>query len=312
MTACDIPLSAFGLAMKHLIPTLIVLSCTFFPMSRLAAAETSPESVAQAYLAARSKVGFKALCDFVHPEAAEQFKQMILDFYVLNDREAERMRFQTFGVDATRAAVRSLNAVEFTCKVSGSTDAEFRQRGLKIDRGALLGTVNEGDITHVLVRTGYAMADDAVTELETLSLKRDAGRWKLLLPVQWQRLHATSKAMVERMAAARTSTNFDADESRYVASRTFAKVAEVCVRHGVASAARFDSALARWRVAHQAEISRGEASMRAEMKGKLVGFDVLAQNMGNSDAEYLTLLSPAVRAEKCQDALTELDGERTR
>lgn len=154
----------------------------------------SPQWVAREYLESVRERGFSAAADFMHPDEMDRFKSMLIPVFLAESEAGGRALMNaTFGRDARMADVRLADPADFLRRFARVMSARIPDRPTDYDRQWVLGAVEEGERTHVLVRLS---SDVGIGErLEVVSLLPFEGDWKLILA---PKLEAAIRALAQR------------------------------------------------------------------------------------------------------------------
>jgi hypothetical protein len=136
-----------------------------------------------AYLNALKDGGFGAAPAYLHPQALERFKTLVMPR--LDQEQARGTRTllnATFGRDASFAAAKAADPADFMTRFVRVVIARDPQAAPRFGTLTPLGVVAEGDRLHVLVRLGSAVGEPgAEGRVEVVSLLPDGKTWKVLL-----------------------------------------------------------------------------------------------------------------------------------
>ncbi|HEU0013273.1 MAG TPA: nuclear transport factor 2 family protein [Longimicrobium sp.] len=162
----------------RLLPLMLVLAVL---PARLAAQDT-PERVVQRYYEAIKAGDYAATAAMMHPEALDQIKTMFTSMAAaFADQDPDEME-QFLGV-RTAADLEKLPAQEVFARMLKSTvgaQEELRQV-LATAEVTVLGSVPEGETSHVLYRNKMSMMGMEMNQVQVASVKRHEGQWKVLL-----------------------------------------------------------------------------------------------------------------------------------
>jgi hypothetical protein len=138
---------------------------------------------ATAYLNALKDGGFGAAPAYLHPQALERFKTLVMPR--LDQEQARGTRTllnATFGRDASFATAKAADPADFMARFVRVVIARDPQAAPRFATLTPLGVVAEGDRLHVLVRLGSAAGEPgAEGRVEVVSLLPDGKTWKVLL-----------------------------------------------------------------------------------------------------------------------------------
>ncbi len=168
------------------------LSCTLLlalALSSGAAARTAepaaaalPEAVVESYTKALQAGDYLKSTDFMHPEALEKFRGMVLPLVESVGAESASLLPLFKGV-ADVAALKKLSPAEFFASFLGGLTAANPAVLAALSSGSMaaLGSVAEGEMLHVVCRTSLGFEGIKINKMNVVSLKRAAGNWRVLL-----------------------------------------------------------------------------------------------------------------------------------
>ena len=188
-----------------------ILLCALFLVLSLsgAAAQTakpaaapavpSAESVVQSYMETMKAGDFQKSAELMHSEALEKFRTLLLPLVEAAEKaKAEESLLSLFKGVPDLAALKKLSAAGFFASFFGGlTEANPTIKdALASGSITVIGSVPEGETLHVVCRTSAAAEGISVVKMEVMSLKRDAGNWRVLLSGEMEGLaQALSKSM---------------------------------------------------------------------------------------------------------------------
>ena len=145
-----------------------------------AAAQETPEQVAERYLASMKARDWAANAALVHPAELDSIKSAFMDV-ARSDTSTAGLRaiFQV----GSAAELQALPPVQVYARFVGST-VGAQEEMLRFLQGAtfkVLGHVDEGDSTYVVYRVSGTAAAGAVSQVTVMSLRRDGAGWKTRL-----------------------------------------------------------------------------------------------------------------------------------
>ena len=166
---------------------------------RPAAAQATPEQVADRYFRVTQAGDWPAAAAMMHPRALDSFKSMFVDLAAADDDGEVFPR--VFGVSAAELDDMPPPVVyaRVVGRIQGLQDglAEMmRQASFTV-----LGHVQEGDTAHVVYRLNTRVMNASISQTSVVSMLRDGGEWKPLLNADMQNLFATLRAMTQHEAA---------------------------------------------------------------------------------------------------------------
>lgn len=140
---------------------------------------------ARDYLEAVRARGFAAQADFLHPQELQRFRDRLLG--VLESEEAAGNRallYATFGRDASLLQARLAEPKELAARFARVMAVRMPDQPVGFDSLEVLGTVEEGDTAHVLVRTLTESGEQTLEDLRIVSLRPHRDSWKVLMSPQ--------------------------------------------------------------------------------------------------------------------------------
>ena len=143
----------------------------------------SPEGVVLAYITAIQKDGPAATVPrFTHPDECARFKAI---FMPAIRADAGKSSVKTLGRKMSLKEIEDMRPVDFLTAYLESKD--LRVDGLKLSPPKFLGSVREGEILHLLVRTEKIQLDGLPSnKVDVLSLKPFGNSWKLMLSWEFE------------------------------------------------------------------------------------------------------------------------------
>jgi len=179
---------------------IVALLMTVMGMASAMAAEQIPADVRAAvndYTSAMQKSGVGSAAKYMHPEALDQFKQMILGSMTATGFGAAEVR-RTFGESATVDSVRAMPAGEFMEKLFANSQANDLMKHLLSNE--IIGAVREGELWHVITRSRVEVAGSRMTTISVTTLKRDGSAWKALLASTSEPIPGANSSDVDKTA----------------------------------------------------------------------------------------------------------------
>lgn len=168
--------------MRHLPLRALLVLLAIASMSGSAYGQSSPEAVAEAYVAAIRMRGMPAAVDYIHPDELRRFKDMLLPLFADTDSPAGlSLARAVFGPMTSVEAVARMDPESFMRGFMRFLDRQMKVLETKIGDVRILGAVREGDTVHLVIRNSTAAAGVQVTQLEVVSLRPYRDTWKLLL-----------------------------------------------------------------------------------------------------------------------------------
>ncbi|MEM9594087.1 MAG: hypothetical protein AAGD06_07480 [Acidobacteriota bacterium] len=166
--------------------SIALLAVPAFPQADAAALE-GPEAAASAYFTSLQNEGMGSIVDHMHPEELGKFKAMLQPVFEAAARIGDRgILDMTFGPEATIEEVQGSSPAQFMASFMRIIEAQLGGQGLNFDEIEVLGTVPEGEVSHVLTRVKVGAAGVYMTKLEVISFRRDGDRWGMMLTGQME------------------------------------------------------------------------------------------------------------------------------
>lgn len=145
---------------------------------------SSPESVVQAYVAAMKAGQYAQTAEFMHPEALEKFRTMMLPLVEASAGTDEEKGLLAFfrGVKDVEALKKLSPAEFFAAFFAGLAESSpGMKEALSSASTTVIGSVPEGDVIHVVSRTSVGVEGIGLSKMEVVSLKRAGEDWRVLL-----------------------------------------------------------------------------------------------------------------------------------
>jgi hypothetical protein len=171
---------------QHLLSLAIaIVACLANPVF----AQSSPEAVAVAYVAAIKSDGFAAAADYIHPDELERFKGMLAPLLAdAKSPSAQSLAKAVFGPQATVESAAALDPLSFMRGFMDFVDGQLKGVDMTFGDVQILGAVPEKEAVHLVERNTVGAAGVQVTQLEVMSLKPYQDTWRLLLSGQMEGL----------------------------------------------------------------------------------------------------------------------------
>lgn len=144
----------------------------------------TPELTVRSYFAALQKRGVESMAEFMHPDEARRFKDLLMPIYEFEASAQERHLLDaTFGADASLEKIKAAPPADFMRALAKLMAAQTAELAISLDAIDVLGSVPEPDkgLVHVLSRVQAGAMGIVVTKLDVTSLKLHDGRWKMML-----------------------------------------------------------------------------------------------------------------------------------
>jgi hypothetical protein len=164
-----------------------------------ALAQESPEAAVRDYLAALPERGLSAAPDYMHPEELVRFKAMLLPIFQPDGAPNHRQLIaEIFGAEETSQSVSSMTPAAFMRGFLRVGDRQLAKIGMRLEPSEVVGSVPEGEIVHVIVRTRTRASELKTTQLEVVSVKKDGSSWKLMLSGRYEGMAEAFRAQSRR------------------------------------------------------------------------------------------------------------------
>lgn len=158
----------------------VILGALALGMPRVAAAQETPEQVAERYLATMKASDWAGNAAMVHPAELDSLKAAFMDV-ARSDTSTAGLR-ALFNV-ASAAELQALPAAQVYARFVGATVGQQQEMRTFL-AGAVfkvLGHVAEGDSVYVVYRVTATGAGGAMSQVTVMSLRRDGAGWKTRL-----------------------------------------------------------------------------------------------------------------------------------
>ncbi len=142
--------------------------------------DTQLETLARDYFASIQNEGIGAIAGALHPDALEEFRDMILPIFEA-EAESGQPNFTNavFGGPKNIDEIRALDSESFISAFMDFLGQQMQNLNVKFDRIEILGSVAEGPDRHVLARVTVGAGEISVTEMEVLSYTPYEDTWRL-------------------------------------------------------------------------------------------------------------------------------------
>ncbi|GAB2898430.1 hypothetical protein GCM10027046_30350 [Uliginosibacterium flavum] len=165
----------------HAFRSLLFAFTLMLPVASFGATQT-PEDACRTYYTALQEQGLGVVPEYMHPDELARFKSMLMPIFQTkpNSKDKEFMA-AVFGASATPTTVAALPPVELMRAVMRLVSKKMDAVNISFDSVTILGSVTEGDLAHVVVRSKIGSGDFSMTKMEVVSFKPDNSDWKLML-----------------------------------------------------------------------------------------------------------------------------------
>jgi hypothetical protein len=171
----------------------VVILWVVFPATSGAVDAGQAPLVAQQYLEAVRAEGFSAEARFMHPEELARFQQLVVPAFEAEQAEGSRVLLNaTFGRDAAVLDARLADPEDFMRRFARVMAVRMPDQHVGFDELQVVGSVEEGEKMHVLVRLRTLSEKNPLDELTVVTLLPDGEEWKLTLSPE---LEAAARSM---------------------------------------------------------------------------------------------------------------------
>ncbi len=179
---------------KLLINTLLVTIALFVGVAH---AQATPEQAAVTYFEAIKNDGVEVAPRFIHPKELERFKSMLMPLFMEADTAGNTSPV-FFGKKMTSAEISAMPAEDFMAGFLSVVGTQMKGAKINLGETAVIGTVKEGDIVHVLTRSSAGNDDFKLTKVEVISMILDGDAWKLMLSGEMEGLAQALKSQFQK------------------------------------------------------------------------------------------------------------------
>lgn len=160
-----------------------------------AKADETPEQVYEKYFSTVKHDGIAATADLIHPDELLRFKQILSPILESGDKQTRSAQIQDlFGKDATLESIKNMPAVDFYRGFMKIADAQSKSMNMSYGDTTVIGSISEGEVTHLVTRSTVKTGGFSLTRQEVISLKPYQGSWRLLLAGKLERMGQDIKA----------------------------------------------------------------------------------------------------------------------
>ncbi|AVP96520.1 hypothetical protein C7S18_04595 [Ahniella affigens] len=164
------------------------------------AQDESPEQVAEAYGAALKTSGMSGATEFMHPDELERFRASLAPVLAIEPGLGEEVRKGIFGPEMTAASMSAMSAETFMKGCLGFADKQMKATNTELVSMEIIGSVPEGEITHLVTRGEVRAGAMTLTSMEVMSLKHYGKTWRLLLSGKIEGMAEMIKAQIQAHA----------------------------------------------------------------------------------------------------------------
>lgn len=179
--------------MKKLIMGLC-LSCAL--LTQYSFAGQTAEDVTAQYLTAVNQKGLPGTVQYFHPDELNKFKSAFVS--VFENTQNKEMIQAFFGKNISVSELKKMPADLFTEQMFGTLSKILKTEDIHFDDSKILGSVQEGELKHLLVRQFAHMNSMEFSSVQIVTLKPYQDSWKLMFS---DKLDTMVKAMQAGLAA---------------------------------------------------------------------------------------------------------------
>ena len=150
------------------------------------ASEESPVQVVERFHAAFMKQRWLALTAFLHPEDLANAQQALLSQFSDDNRTTRKQIEELYGDGMTVAKLRGVSPEEWINPILAAMNRSLDRSGLKVLALDVLGSIEEGELRHVLYRWQSEAPQMRMSQVEVRTLRQYKGAWRLLSPMDLQ------------------------------------------------------------------------------------------------------------------------------
>lgn len=186
--------------MKNFLRALLLSLATFTAPVFADSASATPEQTMRAYFTALQTRGLESMVDFMHPDEARRFKDMLMPVYEFEAAAQQRTLLSaTFGEEASLDDVKAAPPEAFMRGMAKLMTAQTTEVGITFDSIEILGAVPEPGkgLVHVVSRVQAGAKGLTVTKLDVTTLKQHQGSWKIMLTGDMEGLAQALRAGVQ-------------------------------------------------------------------------------------------------------------------
>jgi hypothetical protein len=184
---------------KSLIRRSFFLVALFLLTGAASASTESPESVVREYFAELKSKGLAAVSAHMHQDELARFKSMLLPIFQPDGAPNHKeLVAGFFGPEATPESVAAVPPTEFMNAFMALAGRQMGSLNMRFGDSEVVGSVQEGEVTHVVTRMRTGTAELTVTQMEVISLRKEGTRWRLLLTGRFEGMAQAFRAQSQR------------------------------------------------------------------------------------------------------------------
>ncbi len=171
--------------------SICLLVVSLFITAPAAASDAQLEEMTVQYFNALQTEGVGAVSRFLHPEAQNELREMILpvvEFEVEQGRPG--LTQAIFGGSTDIEEIRALHPEDFVGAFMTFIGSQMQNLNVKFDKIEVLGTLPEKDLRHVVTRVTVGADIIELTQMEVLTYRPYQDSWRLQLNGQFKGIAA--------------------------------------------------------------------------------------------------------------------------
>ena len=146
--------------------------------------EESPVQVVERFHAAFMKQRWLALTAFLHPEELAKAQQAFLSHFSEEDQLTRQTIEELYGAGTTITKLKGVPPEDWINPILSAMNRSLDRGGLTVTSLEVLGSVEEGELRHVLYRWKSETSQMRLSQVEVRTLRSYRGSWRLLPPVE--------------------------------------------------------------------------------------------------------------------------------
>jgi hypothetical protein len=163
------------------------------------ASTESAEAAVRDYHADLQSKGLRSVSAHMHRDELLRFKEMLLPiFQPEGPPNHKELVAGFFGPDATPESVAAAPPAVFMNAFMSIAERQLETLNYRFGDSEVVGSIQEGDVTHVLTRVRGGAAELKVTQMEVVSVRKDGAHWRLLLTGRYEGMAQAFRAQAQR------------------------------------------------------------------------------------------------------------------
>jgi hypothetical protein len=156
---------------------------SFFSAQSIYAAPEEPEQVVSRYHSRFETERWLALLDFIHPDELQKFKEHFLSLFNDDNKVTQQSLIDLYGSGVTIQSLKAASATEYMQPILSMANRSLDASNLRITSQVILGTVEEGELRHVIYRWNSETPTLKMSQVEVRTLRRYGDTWRLKMPM---------------------------------------------------------------------------------------------------------------------------------